>query len=105
MYKIRQKLSNSRDRKERPFTQRKITLIFTTVKSFFSETRIGFRHWVTRIIKPNDRNMLRHDLHDNRRIDKIRKICFMQNNHNSRRTSKAIFEKKNYGSRYFRINH
>ena len=49
--------------------------------------------------------MLRHDLHDNRRIDKIRKIYFMQNNHGNRTVNKIIFGKNIYGSRYPRTNH
>ena len=32
---------------------------------FFSETRVKFRHWVTGITRPSNRNILRHDLHDN----------------------------------------
>ena len=44
---------------------KKITPIFTAIKFFFSETRVKFRHWVTGITKLNNRDKLRHDLHDN----------------------------------------
>ena len=38
---------------------------FYNYQFFFSKTRVKFRHWVTGITKPSNRNMLQHDLHDN----------------------------------------
>ena len=38
---------------------------FLKPPNFFPETRVGFRHWVTGITKPNNRGKLRYDLHDN----------------------------------------
>ena len=98
--KIYQKLPNLRNKKTRPFTQKKITSIFTTVRNIFSETCTGFRYRVTGITKPNDRKILRYDLHDNRRINKIRKICFMQNNDDNKKKIFFFFFFF-YGSRYF----
>ena len=72
---------------------KKIASNFAATRKTFSKTRIGFRHWVTGIIKPNDWNILRHDLHNNRWFDKIRKIYPMQNNHDSRKTNKVFLKK------------
>ena len=37
---------------------KKIASTITATRNIFSKARIRFRHWVTGITKPNDRNML-----------------------------------------------
>ena len=74
---IRQKLPDMRNKKICPFSQKKIASIFATTGNIFPKICFEFRYRVTGIIKPNDGGILRHYLHDNRRIDKIRKIYLM----------------------------
>ena len=90
-------MPNLRNKKTRQITQRKITPIFKITRSSFPETGLKFRYWVTGVTKPSNRNELRYDLHNSRWIDEIREIYPMQNNHDSKGASKAIFEKNIYG--------
>ena len=80
-------------KRKHDLSRKKNTLTIATAKNIFPETRYKFRYWVTGITKPNDGGILRYDLHNNRRIYKIRKIYPMQNNNNSRKASKAVLEK------------
>ena len=73
--------------------RKKISPIFTATKNIFPKICIGFCHWITGISKSNDRNLLLYSLQNNRRIDKIRKISFMQNYHDSKKINNLFFQK------------
>ena len=82
-----------RDGKTRSVTQKKTAPAFTATRNSFPETRVRFCHWVTGITRPNNWSILRHDLHDNRWINKIRKICSMKKTMTAEKLTRLLLKK------------